>query len=91
MKLLKILLCASLILSTPAFGKGPNPSQILVICSCGDVVAYGAFSEKNAFLTPRNAIDAPLLKTLTKVCHMKSPFTVWKTEDLTGKACPITL
>lgn len=68
-----------------------EPKNILLVCSCGEPIAFGAFHEDGAFMTPANEIEKEKLDKLRPLCKTSTPINVWHAERITGKACPLSL
>ena len=67
-----------------------EPKQVLLICSCGEPVAFGYFNKDGARLDPASNFNDMLISKLRSMCKSKT-INVWHTERITRKACPLSL
>jgi len=67
-----------------------KPLTGLLICTCGDPVTLIVNENGNIKIIPATLFNEKTMKILMKWCH-KGPIPVWKSEEITGKACPISI
>jgi len=96
---MKYLILALALLSTPTYAtpnsgsNGPNISPItgLLICTCGDPVTLIVNEKGNIKIIPASLFNEKTMQVLGKWCKGKAPIPVWKSENITNKACPISI
>jgi len=90
MSILRNSLILFALLISPAHAE-TKPLTGLLICTCGDPVTLIVNEKGNIKIIPASLFNEKTMQVLGKWCKGKAPIPVWKSENITNKACPISI